>query len=148
MTQCIATRTEPGKRPLIDVVIPVLNEAHVLEKSVTTVRAFVATAEADDAVGEVINIGSNFEVSIGDTARLIAEVMNVQVSVELDAGRLRPKASEVGRLLADNSKAKRLLGWEPAYAGREGLRRGLEETVAWFKDEKNLRLYRPGEYSV
>ena len=113
-----------------------------------TVRAFVATAEADDAVGEVINIGSNFEVSIGDTARLIAEVMNVQVSVELDAGRLRPKASEVGRLLADNSKAKRLLGWEPAYAGREGLRRGLEETVAWFKDEKNLRLYRPGEYSV
>lgn len=112
------------------------------------VRAFVATAEADDAVGEVINIGSNYEISIGDTARLIAEVMNVQVSVEMDAERLRPQASEVERLWADNTKARRVLGWEPEYGGREGLRRGLEKTVAWFRDERNLRLYRPGEYSV
>ena len=113
-----------------------------------TVRAFVATAEADAAVGEVVNIGSNFEISIGDTARLIAEVMGVQVSVELDAGRLRPQASEVERLWADNAKARRLLGWAPEFGGREGLRRGLEKTVAWFKDEGNLRLYRPAEYSV
>lgn len=112
------------------------------------VRAFVATAEADDAVGEVINIGSNYEISIGDTARLIAEVMNVQVSVEMDAERLRPQASEVERLWADNTKARRVLGWKPEYGGREGLRRGLEKTVAWFRDERNLRLYRPGEYSV
>ena len=112
------------------------------------VRAFVATAEADDAVGEVINIGSNYEISIGDTARLIAEVMNVQVSVEMAVERLRPQASEVERLWADNTKARRVLGWEPEYGGREGLRRGLENTVAWFRDEKNLRLYRPGEYSV
>jgi dTDP-glucose 4,6-dehydratase len=113
-----------------------------------TVRAFVAAIESDAAVGEVINIGSNFEISIGDTVRLIAEVMDVRVSVETDAARLRPKASEVERLWADNSKAKRLLGWQPAYGGREGLRRGLEKTVAWFKDERNLRLYRPDEYSV
>jgi NAD dependent epimerase/dehydratase len=113
-----------------------------------TVRAFVATAQADKAVGEVINIGSNFEISIGDTARLIAEVMGVRVSVELDEGRLRPQASEVERLWADNAKAGRLLGWEPEYGGREGLRRGLEKTVAWFKDERNLRLYRPAEYSI
>jgi dTDP-glucose 4,6-dehydratase len=113
-----------------------------------TVRAFVATAEADKAVGEVINIGSNFEISIGDTVRLIAEVMGAQVSVETDTERLRPKASEVERLWADNSKARRLLGWEPAYAGRDGLRRGLEKTIAWFRDERNLRLYRPNEYSV
>ncbi len=113
-----------------------------------TVRAFAATAEADAAVGEVINVGSNFEISIGDTARLIAEVMDVQVSVELDAGRLRPKDSEVERLWADNAKAKRLLGWEPVYGGREGLRRGLAETVAWFRDAGNLRSYRPAEYSV
>lgn len=113
-----------------------------------TVRAFAAAAEADAAVGEVVNIGSNFEISIGDTARLIAEVMQVEVSVELDAGRLRPQASEVERLWADNTKARRLLSWEPQYGGREGLRRGLEKTVAWFRDERNLRLYRPAEYSV
>lgn len=113
-----------------------------------TVRAFVATAESDKAVGEVINIGGNFEISIGDTVRLITEVMDARVSVETDAERLRPKASEVERLWADNSKAKRLLGWEPAFAGRDGLRRGLEKTVAWFKDERNFRLYRPDEYSV
>lgn len=113
-----------------------------------TVRAFAATAEADAAVGEVVNVGSNFEISIGDTARLIAEVMHVEVSVELDAGRLRPQSSEVERLWADNTKARRLLSWEPQYGGREGLRRGLEKTVAWFRDEGNLRLYRPAEYSV
>jgi NAD dependent epimerase/dehydratase len=113
-----------------------------------TVRAFVATAESDRAVGEVINIGSNFEISVGDTARLIAEVMNVQVSMEMDAERMRPRASEVERLWADNSKARRVLGWEPEYGGREGLRLGLEKTVAWFREERNLRLYRPGEYSV
>jgi NAD dependent epimerase/dehydratase len=113
-----------------------------------TVRAFVATAEADAAVGEVINIGSNFEISIEETARLIAEVMNAEVSVELDTARLRPQASEVERLWADNSKARRLLGWEPEFGGREGLRRGLDKTVAWFRDERNLRFYRPGEYSI
>jgi NAD dependent epimerase/dehydratase len=113
-----------------------------------TVRAFVATAQADAAIGEVINIGSNFEISIGDTARLIAEVMGAQVSVELDAGRLRPPSSEVERLWADNAKASRLLDWQPEFGGREGLRRGLEKTVAWFRDESNLRLYRPAEYSI
>lgn len=113
-----------------------------------TVRAFVATAESDRAVGEAINIGSNFEISIGDTVRLIAEVMQAEVAVQPDAARLRPKESEVERLWADNAKAKQLLGWEPAYGGHDGLRRGLRETIAWFLDERNLRLYRPGEYSV
>jgi len=113
-----------------------------------TVRAFVATAEADSAVGEVINVGSNFEISVGDAARLIAEVMGVRVTVELDEGRLRPQSSEVERLWADNAKARRLLAWEPEFGGREGLRRGLEKTVAWFRDERNLRLYRPAEYSI
>jgi len=113
-----------------------------------TVRAFVATAESDAAVGEVINIGSNFEISIRDAVRVIAEVMNARISVETESGRLRPEASEVERLWADNSKAKRLVGWEPAYAGRDGFRRGLEATIAWFTDERNLRLYRPGEYTV
>ena len=113
-----------------------------------TVRAFAATAESDHSAGEVINIGSNFEVSIGDTVRLIAEVMQAEVSVQTDEDRLRPKDSEVDRLWADNAKARRLLQWEPSYGGLDGLRRGLAETVAWFKEPRNLRFYRPDEYSV
>lgn len=113
-----------------------------------TVAGFTAALDSDQGQGEVLNFGSNYEISIGDTARLIADIMGTRIELETDAARLRPKRSEVERLWADNSKAKRLLGWEPAYAGREGLRRGLEETVAWFRDDRNLRLYRPGEYSV
>lgn len=113
-----------------------------------TVRAFVAAAEADAAVGEVINTGGNFEISIGDTVRLIAEVMGRKVEVETDAARLRPAQSEVERLWADNSKAHRLLGWQPDHGGSEGLRRGLEKTVAWFSDRANLAFYRPGEYTI
>jgi len=113
-----------------------------------TVRAFVATAESDRSAGEVINIGSNYEVSIGDTVRLIAQLMHAEVSIETDDHRLRPKSSEVERLWADNAKARRLLQWQPAYGGLEGLRRGLAETVAWFKDPRNVRSYRPDEYAV
>lgn len=97
-----------------------------------TARGFLAAAEAEQVNGEVINIGSNFEISIGDTVKLIAEVMNVEITVETDHSRIRPEASEVDRLWADNSKARRLLGWEPEFAGKEGFRRGVQLTVDWF----------------
>lgn len=113
-----------------------------------TVQGFIAAAQSDHALGEVINIGSSFEISIGDTVRLIAELMGAEVEVETVQERLRPQASEVKRLWADNSKASRVLGWEPAYGGIDGLRRGLAETLAWFSDEGNLRLYRPTGYSI
>ena len=112
-----------------------------------TVAGFIAVARSDAAVGEVINIGSNFEVSIGETARLIAEVMNAPVEITCDAERLRPEGSEVQRLWADMRKAKALLGWEPAYGGVEGFRRGLAETVAWFTG-KNLESYRADVYTI
>ncbi|HWQ60963.1 MAG TPA: NAD-dependent 4,6-dehydratase LegB [Negativicutes bacterium] len=113
-----------------------------------TVRGFIAVAESDGAVGEVINIGSNYEISIGDTARLIAEVMNTPITIETEETRLRPTGSEVERLWADNAKAKRLLGWEPEYGGRDGFRRGLAETVAWFTDRKNLKHYKANIYNI
>lgn len=113
-----------------------------------TVRGFIAAAESDNGIGEVINIGSNYEISIGDTVRLISDVMGVDVAIETDEVRLRPDKSEVERLWADNAKAKRLLGWEPRYAGLEGLRRGLEETVAWFSQPENLKLYKAGIYNI
>jgi dTDP-glucose 4,6-dehydratase len=113
-----------------------------------TVRGFIAVAAGDNSVGEVINIGSNYEISIGDTARLIAEVMNTEITIETEETRLRPAGSEVERLWADNAKAKRLLGWEPEYGGRDGFRRGLAETVAWFTDRENLKHYKAHLYNI
>ncbi|HEY9871258.1 MAG TPA: NAD-dependent 4,6-dehydratase LegB [Candidatus Obscuribacterales bacterium] len=106
-----------------------------------TVRGFIALAESDSSVGEVINIGSNYEISIAETARLIADVMGVEAEIEADHARIRPEKSEVERLWCDNSKARRLTGWEPLYAGRDGLVRGLRETIDWFVEKNNFRNY-------
>lgn len=113
-----------------------------------TVSGFIAVAESDASIGEVINIGSNYEISVGDSAHMIADIMGAKVEIETDAIRLRPEKSEVERLWADNTKARELLGWTPAYAGRDGLRRGLTETVAWFADPRNLAMYKAGTYNL
>jgi dTDP-glucose 4,6-dehydratase len=113
-----------------------------------TVSGFVAVAKSAKSVGEVINIGSEFEISIGDTAHLIAEVMGAGIEIETDAGRMRPANSEVERLFASAEKARQLLGWKPAYGGRDGFRRGLAETVSWFSDPANLAHYRSEGYVV
>lgn len=107
-----------------------------------TIRGFIAAAESEKAVGEVINIGSNFEISIGETARMIADIMNVDFEIKEDKVRLRPENSEVERLWADNRKARELLGWTPQYGGLEGFRRGLSETIAWFTEPENMKLYK------
>lgn len=113
-----------------------------------TVAGFIAVAESDRAIGEVINIGSDFEISIGDTARTIASIMGVEVEIECEAERQRPAKSEVERLWASNDKARRLLDWTPGYAKENGFRRGLGETIAWFSDPANLRRYRWDKYNV
>jgi NAD dependent epimerase/dehydratase len=113
-----------------------------------TVAGFLAVAQSDAAVGQVINIGSNYEISIGETVDLIAEVMGVQVEIETDQARLRPEKSEVERLWADNAKAKELLGWEPKYGGRDGFKRGLLETVEWFTNPDNLKGYKADLYNL
>ena len=113
-----------------------------------TVRGFVAVAECDAAVGQVVNIGSNHEISVGDTARLIAQLMGRDVEFVSDEQRLRPAGSEVERLWADNSRARTLTGWEPEHAGVEGLTRGLQETISWFAQPDNLRRYKAGVYNL
>jgi dTDP-glucose 4,6-dehydratase len=113
-----------------------------------SVAGFIAALESPRSVGEVINIGSNFEVSIGETARLIAEAMGADVSLSTDAQRLRPEKSEVERLWASNEKACRLLGWVPRYGGVDGFRRGLDETIAWFTDPANLSAYKANLYTL
>jgi dTDP-glucose 4,6-dehydratase len=113
-----------------------------------TARGFILAAVADNAIGEVINIGSSFEISIGDTAALIAETMGVAIKINQSDERVRPENSEVERLFAGIIKAERLLGWKPAYGGRDGFRRGLSETVAWFSDPANLNRYKPERYNI
>ncbi|MBX9628396.1 MAG: NAD-dependent 4,6-dehydratase LegB [Gemmataceae bacterium] len=113
-----------------------------------TVRGFLAVAAADRAVGEVVNVGSNFEVSVGETVGLIAELMGVPVEVRTEEARLRPAASEVERLWASNARARELAGWAPEYAGRDGFRRGLAETVAWFTRPENLARYKADVYNI
>ena len=113
-----------------------------------TVSGFIAVAESDRAVGEVINIGSNYEISIGETVRMIASVMGADIEIETDDVRLRPEKSEVERLWADNRKAGELLGWRPGYEGLDGLRKGLTETACWFTDPENLRAYKSDIYNI
>jgi len=113
-----------------------------------TVQGFIAMAESDYSIGEVINIGSNYEISIGDLVHTISRLMNADIEIKTDSQRLRPEKSEVERLWADNSKARRLLGWEPQYCGKEGLERGLAETIAWFTDPENLNRYRTDVYNI
>jgi len=113
-----------------------------------TVQGFIHIMESESAVGEVINVGSNYEVSMGETVEMIADIMGKDITITTDSQRLRPQKSEVERLWADNSKMKRLTGWEPAYGGREGLRRGLAETVEWFSDPENLKGYKADIYNI
>jgi dTDP-glucose 4,6-dehydratase len=98
-------------------------------------------------IGEVINLGSGFEIAIGELAREIAAVAGMPLVLEQDNARLRPDKSEVERLWSDNRKAARLLDWRPSYAGIEGLRRGLAETVHWFRDPANLSVYKTTVYN-
>lgn len=113
-----------------------------------TARGLVAVHDSPKSVGEVINLGTGFEIAIGDLAKLIAQGMDVDIDIESDVGRLRPADSEVERLCAATGKAKRLLDWEPQMQGLDGLRQGIARTAAWFADPKNRERYRAGRYAV
>ena len=133
-----------GKRVALGALHPTRDFSFVAD----TVAGMIAAAESPNSVGEVINLGSGFEISIGEAARLIASLMNKEIELVDDSSRYRPAASEVERLLADNTKAQRLLGWQPSFAGIDGLKRGLLQTIEWFGDPANLRRYRTDAYVI
>jgi NAD dependent epimerase/dehydratase len=108
-------------------------------------EAFIAVAEAETAIGKVINVGTGFEVSIGNLFEMISEIIGVKVSVGLDRARVRPVHSEVDRLCADSARATRLTGWCPTLTGAEGLRTGLAATVDWFRTRAAVA---PSRYAV
>jgi NAD dependent epimerase/dehydratase len=113
-----------------------------------TVNGFVSALESQTGLGETINLGSNFEISIKETAITIAKVMNSSINFKADDERIRPQNSEVERLWADNTKAKALLKWNPKYEGIDGFERGLSETVSWLMQKENLSGYKYEKYNI
>jgi dTDP-glucose 4,6-dehydratase len=113
-----------------------------------TVKGFITAMNAEKVVGQVINVGSSFEISIGDVAKTIADIMNTEINIITETQRLRPEKSEVERLFADNNKAKELMGWIPQYAGIDGFKRGITKTVEWFLNPMNLSKYKSNIYNL
>lgn len=107
-----------------------------------TVEGFIRVAEAPAAVGTVTNVGSGREISIGDLARLICKLIGREARIETDEGRVRPEKSEVERLLCENRKAKKILGWEPKMT----LEEGLQLTIKWFRE--NQWRYKVNLYNI
>ncbi len=109
-----------------------------------TVNGFIKIAESEKSIGEVINIGNNFEISIKDLIKLITKIMDTKIEIMIEEKRIRPKKSEVERLLADTKKARKLFNWIPSYS----LEQGLKETVEWFSDPDNLNFYKHDIYNI
>jgi NAD dependent epimerase/dehydratase len=107
-------------------------------------RGFILLSQCDKAIGETVNIGSNYEISIKETVELIKDIMHSDVKLITDEQRIRPEKSEVFRLWCDNRKMKALTGYEPKYSIKEG----LEKTVEWFTNPQNLAKYKPGIYNL
>ena len=107
-------------------------------------NGFILLAKCDKAIGETVNIGSNDEISIKELFALIKDIMHSDANLIVDEQRLRPEHSEVFRLRCDNTKIKELTGYKPQYS----LREGLEKTVEWFTDPRNLAKYKPGIYNI
>ena len=113
-----------------------------------TANGFLAAAQSDAIVGQSINLGSGFEISIKETAETIAKLMNTKLELVDDEQRVRPENSEVERLHASIEKAKTLLGWQPELKGLAGFETGLKKTIEWFSNPKNLSRYKADRYNL
>ena len=113
-----------------------------------TANGFLAAAQSDAIVGQTINLGSGFEISIKETAEIIAKLMNTKLELVDDEQRVRPENSEVERLHASIEKAKTLLGWQPELKGLAGFETGLKKTIEWFSNPKNLSRYKADRYNL
>ncbi len=113
-----------------------------------TCDAFIAVSKSQNVYGKVLNSASNFEISIGETVKLISSLMNKEIEVVTDEERLRPKNSEVNRLFGSNKLLKEMTDWTPKYGEIDGFKRGIKKTIEWFSDSKNLAYYKAGKYSI
>ena len=114
-----------------------------------TVAAFVASLDSGTSTdGKVINVGSGFEISIRETAKIIAQMMQKDVAFSIEPERSRSTKSEVDRLWASNQLAQEILGWSPEFGGLDGFKRGIEKTIAWFSEAKNRAHYKLEDYTL
>lgn len=112
-----------------------------------TVNGIISAIGNKKSVGKVINLGSGFEISIKDLASKICKILGIKMNLKHKKVRVRPKKSEVHRLLASTKEAKKILGWSPKTKGIKGLEVGLTKTILWFKQNKNLRNYKSSKYN-
>jgi NAD dependent epimerase/dehydratase len=137
----IITQIANGKKHIqLGDVTPTRDFNYVLD----TCRGFLELARCDAAIGETVNIGSNYEISIGDTLALIRELMGSNTEFFTDEQRMRPGKSEVFRLWCDNTKIHNMTGFKPSF----DIRSGLEATISWFSNADNLRKYKADIYNV
>jgi NAD dependent epimerase/dehydratase len=113
-----------------------------------TAEGFRVVAEGVGGLGEVFNMGSGFEISMGEVVDMLSEISGRKVAVTEDPARVRPENSEVERLWSDSSKIEGACGWKPSHEGRDGLYRGLEKTYRWFRDNSNEAGYDAKRYVV
>ena len=152
-----------GPRQSARAVIPTIisqlvsNSKYIKIGNLTPTRDFTYVEDAVEAFilalkknisGEVINVGNKFEISIKDILDIFKKDFNYDFKVIIDEKRIRSKKSEVFRLLASNSKAKKLLHWKPKYQGIVGFKKGLEKTIEWFNNPDNIRLYKSDIYNI
>ena len=137
----IITQLLSGKKEILLGAIHPTRDFVFVEDSVD---GFIKILESDKTIGEEINIATQTEISIGDLSRKLIDMINPNAEIVLDKARLRPKKSEVERLLGCNEKLRKLTGWQPSYS----LDQGLIETIKWLKNPKSLKLYKSDIYNV
>jgi len=103
-----------------------------------TVDGFIRSINSKKCIGETINLGTGCSFSVDDTVKIISKIIGKKISVKKDKKRLRPKSSEIFNLLSDNQKAKQLLSWKPKYVNHKGFVKGLEKTIKWYSNKKNI----------
>lgn len=109
-----------------------------------TTQGFLELAKSKKSIGETVNIGSGFEISIKECLEMIKNLMQSDIKIIEDKARIRPANSEVFRLICDNTKMKKLTGFQHKFR----LEEGLKETIEWFSKDSNLKKYKAGIYNV
>ena len=112
-----------------------------------TVDGFISAIGNKKCLGQTVNLGTGKDFSIGETVKNIESILKVKAKIVTDSKRIRPKKSEVNRLISSNLKAKKLLNWSPKFKGSKGFKEGLEKTIEWFSQEENLKLYKANLYN-
>lgn len=113
-----------------------------------TVDGYIKSINNSKCLGEIINLGTGYDVSMEEVLELIKKNLKIEINVQIDKTRLRPVKSEVDHLLSDNKKSEKLLNWKPKFYGKEGFEKGIVKTINWFREEKNLKLYKSDLYNV